>query len=88
MLAGGRFLIDRTIFHLYPRIPPLMTDSSARSLIQVVRASLRLAEDSVNSLTTSQLLALQARLRETLRIVGNKIQEDERSNPGESPRQV
>lgn len=55
-----------------------MADQSARSLVKLVRASLRLANGSVESLTTSQLLAIQHELRGTLAIVDRKIKENQR----------
>ena len=45
----------------------------ARSLVQAVRASLKLANGSVDSLDISQLLALQHELHKTLGIIGEKL---------------
>jgi hypothetical protein len=53
-----------------------------RALIRAVGASLRLANKSVALLTTSQLLAIQYKLRETLGIINGKIREDQRATAG------
>jgi len=46
----------------------------AQSLIGAISASLRLVNESVDSLTASQLLAIQRKLHETLRIIDGKVQ--------------
>ena len=51
----------------------------ARSLVRAVRASLRVANESVDSLDLSQLLAIRDNLRETLGIIDGKIRDGERA---------
>lgn len=46
--------------------------------------SLRLADESVDSLTSSQLLALQFKLGETFNIIDAKIRDREKSTSGVS----
>ena len=75
---GGVCLIDR-ITSLSSTFSPLpMANPSARSLVRLVRASLRLVNDSVESLTTSKLLAVQYELRGALAIVDRKIKDNQR----------
>lgn len=71
-LSIASFSLSSTLF------PLPMTDPSAHSLVRLVRASLRLANDSVESLTTSQLLAIQHELRGALVVVDRKIKDNQR----------
>ena len=58
-----------------------MTNPPARSLVRLVRASLRVVNDSMESLTTSQLLAIQHELRGALAVVDRKIKENDNQRP-------
>ena len=52
-----------------------MTDASALLLVRAVHASLKLAGDSADLLNFSQLSAIQAGLRDTLKIIDKHIEE-------------
>jgi hypothetical protein len=65
-----------------------MADSSgskfpAHLLVKAIQASLRLANESVDSLNISQLLAMQIKLYKTLGIVDQKIRDNEKTISGE-----
>ena len=82
-LHRAALILSIASFSLSSTLSPLpMTNPSARSLVRLVRASLRLANDSVESLTTSQLLAIQHELRGALAIVDRKIKDNQRSPGG------
>jgi len=63
-----------------------MADSSgplaACLLVRAVGASLKLANESVNSLDDSQLFAMRSKLRESLKIVNRKISDNKKTAPG------
>ena len=64
-----------------------MTDSPSSSpsglLVKAIGASLKLVNESVDSLNISQLLALQVKLGETQKILGRKVADRVRSAAGE-----
>jgi len=79
---GGTHLIDCINFPLVHPLPWLpMSNPPARSLVRLVRASLRLVNDSTESLTTSQLLAIQHELRGALAAVCRKIKDNDNQRP-------
>jgi len=77
-------LIDRAISLPRSSLHRTMPDPpSSCSLIRAISASLRLTNESLDSLTTAQLLGVQCKLHEMIGIIDDKIQDRQSPTSGE-----